>query len=73
MWFPFSFAKNLQDRHFAVGGLTNLKLLRNTCFGVSFQMNVLPTFLLFWSVCYDLGNSKRNEIASLTARKFNSS
>ena len=73
MWFPFSFAKNLKDRHFAVRGLKNLKLSTNACFGVSFQKNALSTFLLFSSVCYDLGDSKRNEIASLTAHKFNNS
>ena len=73
MWFPFNFAKNLKDRHFVVGGSKNLKLSPNTCFGVSFQKNVLSSFLLFSSVCYqdDLSDSKRNEIASSTARNFN--
>ena len=41
MWFPLSFAKNLKDRYFVVGGSKNLKLSPNTCFGVSFQKNVL--------------------------------
>ena len=75
MWFPFNFAKNLKDRHFVVGGSKNLKLSPNTCFGVSFQKNVLSSFLLFLSVCYqdDLSDSERNEIASSTARNFNNS
>ena len=75
MWFPFNFAKNLKDRHFVVGGSKNLKLSTNTCFGVSFQKNVLSSFLLFSSVCYqdDLSDSKRNKIASSTAHNFNNS
>ena len=75
MWFPFNFAKNLKDRHFVVGGSKTLKLLTNTCFGVSFQKNVFSSFLLFWSVCYqdDLSDSERNEIASLTTCNFNNS
>ena len=73
MWFPFNFAKNLKDGHFVVGGSKNLKLLPNTCFGVSFQKNVLWSFLLFSSVCYqnDLSHSERNELASSAARNFN--
>ena len=64
-----SFVKNLKNRHFVVGGSKNLKLSTNICFGVSFQKNLLPIFLLFSSVCFqdDLSNSKRNEIASSTA------
>ena len=75
MWFPFNFAKNLKDRHFVVGGSKNLKLSPNTCFGVSFQKNVLSSFLLFSSVCYqdDLSDSKRNKIASSAARNVNNS
>ena len=67
--------KNLKDRQFVVGGSKNLKLSTNTCFGVSFQKNVLSSFLLFLSVCYqdDLSDSKRNEIASSMARNFNNS
>ena len=34
MWFRFNFAKNLKDRHFVLGGLKNLKLSQDTCFGV---------------------------------------
>ena len=73
IWFPFNFAKNLKDRHFVVGGSKNLKLSISTCFGVSFQKNIFLSFLLFSSVCYqdDLSDSKRNEIASSTARNFN--
>ena len=52
MWFPFNFAKRSKDRDFVVGGSKNWKLLPNTCFGVTFQKNVLPTFLLSSSVCY---------------------
>ena len=75
MWFSFIFAKDLKDRHFVVGVSKNLKLSTNTCFGVSLQKNVLSSFLLFLSVCYqdDLGDSERNETASLTARNFNNS
>ena len=66
MWFPFNFEKNLKDHHLVVGGSKTLKLSTNTCFGVSFQKNVLSSFPLFFSVfCQDdLGNSERNEIAS---------
>ena len=73
MWFPFNFLKNLKNRHFVVGGSKNSKLSTNTCFGVSFQKNLLLSFLLFSSVCYEDDLSKRNEIASSTARNFNSS
>ena len=68
MWFPFNFAKSLKVYHFVVGGSKNLKLSPNNCFGVSFQKNVLSSFLLFLSVCYqdDLSDSERNEIASST-------
>ena len=73
MWFPINFAKNLKDRHFVVGGPKNLKLSTNTCLGVGFQKNVLSSFLLFSSVCYqvDLSDSEINEIASSTARNIN--
>ena len=75
MWLPFSFAKNLKESHFVVGGSKNLKLSRNTCFGASFQKNILSSFLLFWSVFYqdDISDSERNEIASSTACNFNNS
>ena len=75
MWFPFSFAKNLKDRHFVVVGSKNLKLSKNTCFGTSFQKNILSSFLLFSSVFFqdDISESERNEIASSTARNFNNS
>ena len=58
-----------------VGGSQNLKLSTNTCFGIKFQKNVLPSFLLFSSVCYqdDISDSERNEIASSTARDLNNS
>ena len=52
MWFAVNFANNLKDRHFVGDGSKNLKLSPSTCFDVSFQKNVLSSFLLFWSVCY---------------------
>ena len=66
------FRKKFKDPHFVVGGSKNLKLLPNACFGVSFQKNVLWSFLLFSSFFYqdDLNDSERNEIASLIARNF---
>ena len=72
IWFPFNFAKYLKGRHFVVGGSKNLKLSTSTCFSVSFQKNVLLSFLLFSSVFYQdaLRDSKRNEIASSAARQF---
>ena len=75
MWFPFNFVNKLKSSHFVVGGSKNLKLSTSTCFGVNFQKNVLPSFLLFSSVCYqdDLSDCERNEIASSTARNFNNS
>ena len=73
MWFPFNFVKNLKDRNFVVGGSKNLKLSASSSFGFTFEKNVLPSFLLFLSVCYqdNLSDSERNEIASSTVRKFN--
>ena len=75
MWFLFNFAKNFKDPYFVVGGSKNLKLSPNTCFGVIFQKNVLPSFLLFSSVCYydGLSDSERNQIASSTASNVNNS
>ena len=75
MWFPFSFAKKLKGRHFVVDKSKPLKLLTNTCSGASFQANLLSSFLLFFSVCYqdDQGNNERNEIASSTVRTFSNS
>ena len=75
IWFPFNFVKNLKGRHFVVGGWKNLKLSTNTCFGVTFQKNLLSSFLLFSSACYqdDLSDSERNEIASSAAHNFNNS
>ena len=75
MWFPFSFAKKLKGRHFVVDKSKPLKLLTNACSGASFQANLLSSFLLFFSVCYqdDQGNNERNEIASSTVRTFSNS
>ena len=52
-----------------VGESKNLKLSTNTCFGVSFQKNVLLSFLLFLSIFYqdDLSDREGNEIASWAA------
>ena len=65
MWFPINLARTLWDCHFVMGGSKSLKLSTISFFGNGFQKNVLPSFLLFWSVCYqdDLNHSKRNEIA----------
>ena len=67
------FHKNFKGLLFCGGGSKNLKLSTKAFFGVSFQKNVLSSFLLFSSVRYqdDLSYSERNEIASLTARNFN--
>ena len=66
MWFPFNSAKHLKNRDFVVRESKNLKLSTNTCFGVSFQKNVLLSFLLFLSIFYqdDLSDREGNEIAS---------
>ena len=42
--FSFDFAKNLKNRHFVVGGLNNLKISPNNCFGVSFQQKCIAKF-----------------------------
>ena len=51
-WFPFNFAKILQDRHFVVGGPKNFKLLANISFESSLLNTVLPSLLLFLCACY---------------------
>ena len=51
-WFPFNFAKTLQDRHFVVGGPKSFKLLADICFENSLQNTVLPSLLLFLCACY---------------------
>ena len=68
------FRKKFKGPSFCGGGSKILKLSRNTCFGTSFQKNILSSFL-FSSVFYqdDLSDSERNEIASSTARNFNNS
>ena len=73
--YPFSFAKNLKNRHLWWVGQRTWNFQQNTFFGVSFQKNVFSSFLLFLSLCYqdDLSDSERNEIASSTARNFNNS
>ena len=71
MWFPFNSAKTLKDC--VVDGSKTLKLSKKTFFDVRFQKNVLSSFLLVSSACYqdDLGDSEGNEIVSLTAHNFN--
>ena len=68
------FRKKIKGPSFCGGWVKELETFK-TCFGVSFQKNVFPSFLLFSSVCYqdDLSNSERNEIASSTACNFNNS
>ena len=69
------FRKKIKGLSFYGGWSKNLKLSPDTCFGVSFKKNVLPSFLLFLSVYYynDLSDSEKNETASSTARNFNNS
>ena len=74
MLFPINFAKALKDCYFVVGGSKNLKFSTKAFFGVSFQKNVLSSFMLFSAVCYedDQSDIERNEIARLTVHNFNS-
>ena len=74
MLFPINFAKTLKDCYFVVGGSKNLKFSTKAFFGVSFQKNVLSSFMLFSAVCYqdDQSDIERNEIARLTVHNFNS-
>ena len=74
MWFPFNSAKTLKDCYFVVDGSKTLKLSKKTFFDARFQKNVLSSFLLVSSACYqdDLGDSEGNEIVSLMAHTFNS-
>ena len=51
-WFPFNFAKILQDRHFVVGGPKDVKLLADISFESSLQNTVLPSLLLFLCAGY---------------------
>ena len=52
IWFPFNFAKNLQGRHFVVGGPKSFKHLADISFESSLQNTVLPSLLLFLCACY---------------------
>ena len=74
MLFPINFAKALKDCYFVVGGSKNLKFSTKAFFGVSFEKNVLSSFMLFSAVCYqdDQSDIERNEIARLTVHNFNS-
>ena len=74
MLFPINFAKALKDCYFVVGGSKNLKFSTKAFSGVSFQKNVLSSFMLFSAVCYqdDQSDIERNEIARLTVHNFNS-
>ena len=48
-WFPFKFTKNLQGRHFVVGGPKSFELLSNISFDNGFQK-----MLLSWSRRYSM-------------------
>ena len=60
------FHKKFKGPFFCGGWVKDFETFNKTCFGVSFQKNVLWSFLLFLSVFYrgDLSDSERNEIAS---------
>ena len=47
-----NFAKNLQGRHFVVGGPKIFKLLSDSSFDSGFQKCVLSSLLLFPCTCY---------------------
>ena len=69
MLFPINFAKTLKDCYFVVGGSKNLKFSTKAFFGVSFQKNVLSSFMLFSYICYqdDLSDTERNEMSVTSA------
>ena len=69
MWFPISFTKTLKDCYFVGVVKKNLKLSTKAFFGVSFQKNVLSSFMLFSYVCYqdDLSDTERNEMSVTSA------
>ena len=50
-WFPFNFAKILQDRHFVVGGPKTFKLLADISVESGLQNIVLSSLLLFLCAC----------------------
>ena len=71
------FRKKFKGLSFCVGWSEILKLSRKTLFlllaFMCIVLNVLSSFALFSSICYqdDLSDSERNEIASSTAGNFN--
>ena len=69
------FRKKFKGPLFCGGLVKELETFTKHLVGISFQENVLPSFLLFSSVCYegDLSGSERNELASSKARNFNNS
>ena len=69
-----NFTKNLQGRHFVVGGLKNFKLLPDISFDSDFQKVVLSN-LLFLCAFYqgDLDDIQWNEVTTWTASNFNNS
>ena len=75
MWLSVQFHKKFKGPSLCGGWIKELETFSSTCFVVSFQKNVLSSFLLFSSVCYqdDLSDSKRNETASSTACNVNNS
>ena len=63
------FNKNFKGLLFCGGGSKNLKLSTKAFFGVSFQKNVLSSFMLFSYICYqdDLSDTERNEMSVTSA------
>ena len=61
--------------HFVVDEPENFKLLADFSFESSLQNIVLSSLLLFLCAAYwdDLDDIQRNEVAAMTARKFNNS
>ena len=62
----------LQGRHFVVDGPKTFKLSPDISFDTGFQKIVLSSLLLFLCACYKSW-SRWYEVATLTARNFNSS
>ena len=72
MWFPFNCAKNLKDRQSVVVGQRTWNFYQTLVLMLTFKKYIVEFSLIF--VCLLLRwprESKRNEIASSTAHKFN--
>ena len=63
------FHKNFKGLLFCGGSSKNLKLSTKAFFGVSFQKNVLSSFMLFSYICYqdELSDTERNEMSVTSA------